>query len=88
MTPARSALSKWHVALLCSLNGHRRVEDRGEMGEVVIQDAHLSHVLMYRDLLGFLDRLCLVVTLLLSCVDKEDGQLVKLDAVQEGRLVS
>ncbi len=51
------------------------------MGEVVVQDAHPSHD---RDLLGFLDRLRHVVTLLLSGVDGEDGQLVELDAVQEG----
>jgi hypothetical protein len=55
------------------------------MGKVVIQDAHSSHVLTYRDSLGFLDHLHHVVTLLLSCVDGEDGQLVKLDAVQEGK---
>ena len=40
--------------------------------------------LTYHDLLGFLDRLCHVVTLLFSCIDGEDGQLVELDAVQEG----
>jgi hypothetical protein len=54
------------------------------MGEVVIQDAHPSHVLMYRDSLGFLDCLRHLVMLLFSCVDGEDGQLVELDAVQKG----
>jgi hypothetical protein len=36
-------------------------------------------------LLGFLDRLGHVVTLLLSGVHREDGHLVELDAVQKGR---
>jgi hypothetical protein len=36
---------------------------------------------MYCDLLGFLDRLLHVETLLLSNVSREDGELVELDAV-------
>ncbi len=55
------------------------------MGETVVQDAYPSHVLAYHDSLGFLDRLRHVVTLLLNGVNGEDGQLVELDAVQEGR---
>ena len=38
---------------------------------------------MHHDLLGLLDCLLHVVTLLFSCVDGEDGQLVELDAVQK-----
>jgi hypothetical protein len=53
------------------------------MGKVVIQDAHMSHVLTYRDSLGFLDRLHHIVTLLLSGVHREDCQLVELDTVQK-----
>ena len=43
----------------------------------------MSHVLVYRDLLGFLDHLGHVETLLLSGVNREAGQLVELDAVRE-----
>ena len=55
------------------------------MGEVVVKDAHTSHVLAYSGLLGFLDRLSHVVTLLLSGVYRKDSQLVELDAVQKRR---
>ncbi len=43
----------------------------------------MSHELTYHGLLGFLDRLPHVVTLLLSGVNREDGQLMELDAVQK-----
>jgi hypothetical protein len=55
------------------------------MDKVVIQDAHTSHVLMYCDSLGFLDGLHHIVALLLSGTHRENGQLVKLDAVQKSR---
>ncbi len=56
------------------------------MDEVVVQNAHPSHVLTYRDSLGFLDRLRHIITLLLSGVDGEDGHLVELDTVQKGHI--
>ncbi len=52
---------------------------------MVIQDAHASHVLVYRDSLGFLDHLLHVEMLLLSGVSREDIELMELDAVQEGQ---
>jgi hypothetical protein len=45
----------------------------------------MSHVLAYHDLLGFLDCLLHVETLLLSSVSREDGELGGLDAVLEGQ---
>ena len=47
------------------------------------KDAHMSHELTYRGPLGFLDRLPHVVTLLLSGINREDGQLVELDEVKK-----
>jgi hypothetical protein len=55
------------------------------MGQVVIQDTHTSHVLVYHDSLGFLDHLLHVETLLLSGISREDSELVELDAVLEGQ---
>jgi hypothetical protein len=75
------SLIKWHIDFLCTLNGHGQVIDRGQISQVVIQDAHARHVLTYHDLLGFLDCLLHVEMLLLSGVSREDSELVELDAV-------
>ena len=83
MIPARSASSNGTLPFLVPSTAIE-VEDRGEMGEVVVQDAHPSHVLAYRVSVGFFDRLRHLVTLLLSRIDREDGQFMELDAVQEG----
>ncbi len=55
------------------------------MGKVVVQDAHTSHVLMHRDLLGLLHGLDHIVAVLFSGLHQEYGQLMELDAVQKCR---
>jgi hypothetical protein len=79
------SLIKQYIAFLCTLNGHGRVIDCGQISHVVIQDTYAKHVLMHSDSLGFLDYLLYVEMLLLSSISKEDAELVELDAVMEGK---
>ncbi len=77
---SKNSLIEQGIAVLSTLNGHGGVIDHGQISQEVIQDTHARHVLMYLDLLGFLDHLLHVDTLYLSGQKREDGELVKLDA--------
>ena len=81
--PPIPSLIKLNVAFFHTINGHRWVIDCGLISQVVIQDTHARHVLMHSDLLGFLDCLLHVETLLLSSVSREDGEHVELNAIHE-----
>ena len=60
----------------------RAVEDRGQMGDVVVEYAHTRHVLPDRDALWLAHHLLHVESLLFGGFRRQDSELVKLNAVR------
>ena len=72
------SVAKNHVAFHRGGYRLRAVEDRGQMGDVVVEYAHTRHVLPDRDSLWLAHHLLHVESLLFSCVSRQDCELVEL----------
>jgi len=77
------SVAKNHVAFHSGGYRLRTVEDRGQMGDVVIEYAHTRHVLPDCDSLWLAHHLLHVEMLLFSCVSRQDCELVELNAVRQ-----